>query len=169
MEPVYVDPITDEHLRAIGRIIVRWGLTERLLMDLVWEVATGQSFEALGEEAPISLALVTGMDARVKLGILKAVFRARHPADADEFDKLAEKLDKLGKVRNVVAHGYWTVGDRPGTIEATSWISSTKLGMRAHAFTARELHSAADRIRDTTWQFAEFLQARGYWKPPPSS
>ena len=34
--------VTDEHLRAIRRIIVRWGLTERLLMDLVWEVATGQ-------------------------------------------------------------------------------------------------------------------------------
>jgi hypothetical protein len=41
-KPVHTDPVTDEHLRAIRRIIVRWGLTERLLMDLVWEVATGQ-------------------------------------------------------------------------------------------------------------------------------
>jgi hypothetical protein len=166
---VYVDPVTDEHLRGIGRIIVRWALTERLLMDLVWEVATGQSFEAVGEAAAISLALVTGMDTRVKLGILKAVFRARHPVDADEFDKLAEKLDKLGKVRNVVAHGNWVAGGRPGTIQATSWISSNKLGMKSHAFTAKELHSTADRIKDTTWEFAEFFQTRGYWKPPPSA
>ena len=108
------------------------------------------------------------MDTRVKLSILKAVFRARHSADADQFDKLAEKLNKLREVRNVVAHGYWTAGDRPGTIQPTSWISSNKRGMKTHAFTARELHSAADRIRDTTWEFADFLQVRGYWKTTPS-
>jgi hypothetical protein len=163
----YVDPVTEEHFTAIGRIIVRWAITERLLMELVWEIATGQSFDALGQDASISLALVTGMDARVKLGILKAVFRARHPDDGDEFDKLANKLGKLGQVRNVIAHGHWLAGQRPGTIEAASWRATNRLAVETHAFTARELHSAAERIKDCTWRLAEFLQARGYWKSSP--
>src|SRR5262249_22796787 len=120
--------------------------------------------DALGHDVSISLALVTGMEARVKLGILKAVFRARHPHDGDEFDKLANKLGKLGHVRNVVAHGHWLAGDRPGTIGAASWRSSNRLAVDMHAFTAKELHSVADRIKDCTWRLAEFLQMRGYWK-----
>jgi len=168
MKDDYVDPVTEEHLTAIGRIIVRWSITERLLMDLVWEIGTGQSSDALGHDTPISLALVTGMDARVKLGILKAVFRARHPDDGDEFDKLADKLGRLGHVRNVVAHGHWLAGKRPGTIEAASWRSSNRLGVEMHAYTAKELHSVADRIKDCTWSLAEFVQPFGYWKSPPS-
>jgi hypothetical protein len=66
----YVDPVTDDHLRGIGRVIMRWSITERVVMDSLWEIATGQSFDALGKDASISLALVTGMDVRVALGIL---------------------------------------------------------------------------------------------------
>jgi hypothetical protein len=140
-------------------------MTERVIMDSVWEIATGQSFDALGMDASISLALVTGMEPRTALGILKAVFRARHPKDADALDKIADKLSKLLGVRNVIAHGKWRRGKRPRTIECTTFFSSTKLRAEVHAFTPDELNSTADRIKDCTWRLADFLQAHGYWKP----
>ena len=76
-ETEWVDPVTDDHLRAIGRVMVEWSRTERVIMDSLWELATGQSFDTLGAAASISLAPVTGMEPRVSLGILKAVFHAR--------------------------------------------------------------------------------------------
>ena len=39
----YVDPITDEHLRGIGRVITRWAMTERVVMDSLWEIAIHSS------------------------------------------------------------------------------------------------------------------------------
>jgi len=139
-------------------------------MDSLWEVATGHSFgPTYGPEVGVSLALVTGMSTRVAMGILRAVFRARHPSGGNELDRIADKLDKLGKVRDVVAHGRWTAGRRPGSIEAASFISSRKLGVRIHGFTAKELDATADRIKEETWNLATFLQKHGYWKPiePP--
>jgi hypothetical protein len=112
----FQEPITDEHLIGIGRIITRWSMAERVIMDSLREIATGQSFDALEGDVSISPALVTGMDARVMLGILKAVFRARHPQDADELNRIVDKLADPGKVRNIVAHARWTAGKRPGTI-----------------------------------------------------
>ena len=91
-------------------------MAERVIMDSLREIATGQSFDALEGDVSISPALVTGMDARVMLGILKAVFRARHPQDADELNRIVDKLADPGKVRNIVAHARWTAGKRPGTI-----------------------------------------------------
>ena len=70
----WTDPVTDEHLRGIGRVIVEWSRTERIIMDSLWEIGTGHSFALAGEEAMISLALVTGMETRTALGIPKAVF-----------------------------------------------------------------------------------------------
>jgi hypothetical protein len=164
--PKYDDPVTDAHLLGIGRIVMRWAITERVVMDSLWEIATGHSFEQLGAEASISLALVTGMDARVMLGLLKAVFRARHPADADVMDKLVERLDKLGKRRNAIAHGRWIAGRRPGTIETATFKSAGRLAVDRHAFTSAELNALAERIMRRTWELADFLQSRGYWKPP---
>jgi hypothetical protein len=94
----FQEPITDEHLIGIGRIITRWSMAERVIMDSLREIATGQSFDALEGDVSISPALVTGMDARVMLGILKAVFRARHPQDADELNRIVDKLADPGKV-----------------------------------------------------------------------
>lgn len=78
-KPTWVDPVTDEHLRGIGRVVVEWSRTERVIMDSLWEIPTGHSFSNAGEEASISLALVTGLEPRTSIGILKAVFHARHP------------------------------------------------------------------------------------------
>ncbi len=44
-ETEWVDPVTDDHLRAIGRVMVEWSRTERVIMDSLWELATGQSFD----------------------------------------------------------------------------------------------------------------------------
>jgi hypothetical protein len=143
-------------------------MTERLVMDSLWEIATGQTF-GQGEAFLTSISLVTGMDIRVMLGLLKAVFRARHPAHADELDKIVSKIDKLGKQRNVIAHGRWSAGRRQGTIETSTFKSTGKLAVEVHAFTATELNELAERIKRYTWDLADFLQAHGYWKPPPPS
>ena len=159
------EPLTEAHLIGISRIIVRWAMTERLLMDAVWEIAIGQSFNDVADLG-VSLSLVTGMDVRVKLGILRAVLHARHPEAADAFDKLVQKIERLGKVRNAIAHGRWSKGDRPGSVQTIQFLSSGRLGFRSHGFTARELNATADRIAKTTWDLADFLQAHGYWMPP---
>jgi hypothetical protein len=162
-------PVTKEHMEAIGRVIVRWAMTERVISDSLWEISTGHSFESLPDTS-ISLALVTGMESRTALGILKAVFRARHPADADDFDKLVDRIDALRETRNHVAHGRWLKGKRPGCIESAHFRSSGSLKVVIHGFTSKELESLAERITGTTAEMMRFLAARGYWKPssPPA-
>ncbi|HME27726.1 MAG TPA: hypothetical protein VKI44_41455 [Acetobacteraceae bacterium] len=135
--PKFVDPITDAHLTGIGRVITAWARTERVVMDSLWEIATGRSFDEWGDDASISLAFVTGMDVRVAIGILKSVFAARRPADAEAFAKLADKLADLGKLRNVVAHGRWTEGKRPRSIEAARFITTGSLKVSVHSMGQR--------------------------------
>jgi hypothetical protein len=160
----WVDPVTDAHLLGIGRVVRIWAVAERVLMDSLWETATGHSLSNLQADTGLSLALVAGMDARVMIGLLKAVFRARHPKEADDLDKLLEKLDKLGKRRNAIAHGRWKAGKRPGTIETVSFKSSGKLGIEVHAYTVAELNTSANRITGCTRELISFLRKMGYWK-----
>jgi hypothetical protein len=109
------------------------------------------------------------MGAKTALGILKAVFRARHKNDADEFDKMIERLNDLRRVRDIVGHGRWIKDEeRPRSICAASFRSSGKLGVEKHRFTPEELLGTAERINARVHEMAIFLQARGYWKPPRS-
>ena len=163
----WVDPVTDDHLRAIGRVVVQWSRTERVIMDSLWEIATGHSFEKSGSDAIISLALVTGLEPRTSLGILKAVFHSRHPNKSENLNALVDALAKLLRKRNIVAHGRWTKGNRPHTIECASFISSGELRVEIHAYTPEELNELAERISRKTFEFGEFLQANGYWRPSP--
>jgi hypothetical protein len=127
--------LSNEHYEWIGRIIVTWAVMERFLADCLWEVATGHSFIEMTQEQSISLAFVTGMDARTVIGMLKAVVRARHHADADQFDKLADKVDEMCRKRAIIAHGRWRPGKRPRTMETISFGAIGELKTQVHAYT----------------------------------
>jgi len=160
--------ITDEHFRGIGLVIAQWGWTERVISDSLWEVATGFSFSSITPAQSLSIALITGMDVRVKMGLIKAVFRARFPKNADEFDKLIGKLNKLYDRRNTIAHGNWRTGKRPNSI-ATSWFkASGELGSSERGYTARELRLLAYLILERTTRLISFLQTHGFWRGMPS-
>jgi hypothetical protein len=165
--------LTEAHLIGIGRIVVEWSATELTLSHLLWEIAAGKRFSGIlsnVSEWQASISSMVGMDARVTMGILRAVFHARHPDLSDNFDKIVDKLNKLLKVRHIVAHGFWIKGKRRGSFDAMIFKSSGRMRVEHHMFTAKELNNTADRIINATHSLIIFLESHGYWKDlPPRS
>jgi hypothetical protein len=159
--------ISDAHHIAISKIIINWALLDRGVMELLWQTATGHSFENFTPQAALSLSLVVGMDIRVKLGLLRAVFHARRPADADKFDKIISKIDRLGKRRNLIAHGVWRLGNRPGSIECASFSAAGgRLKSEQHSFTVIELNGLAMGILDVGRELVHAFVA-AFGRPSP--
>ena len=84
----WIEPVTEDHLREIGRVIVEWSRAEIIIMDALWEIATGRSFDEAGPDVHISLT---------SLGILKAVFHARHPEAAGVSRQACRSVNKVVK------------------------------------------------------------------------
>ncbi|GEM_PF-3778954 len=156
--------LSDEHLKGIGLVIGTWSYAEGIIRHSLWEVATGHSFAELDREKGVSLALITGMDVRVALGILKAVFRAKFPQSADQLDKLADRLNKLYDRRNTIAHGIWRKGQKPNSIACYKFKTSGELGSKRVSYTSEELRRAACLIQERAQQLLTFLQKYGYSK-----
>ena len=119
---------------------------------------------------PASISSMVGMDAHVTMGILRAVFHARHPDLSDNLDKIVDKLNKLLKVRHIVAHGFWIKGKRGKRIDAMIFKSSGRMRVEHHMFTAKELNNTADRIINARHSLIDFFGIPRYWKDlPPRS
>lgn len=130
--------VSDDHLVGIGLVIAQWASIENLLVQSVCDLMAGQPSDFSGRDVT-SFAVLRGMDARILLGLAKSLTGQLFHKDTDEFNKLADKLDKLGQKRNVVAHGSWTPGKRPGSIQTTHAKTVGRIRTERHEYTAREL------------------------------
>lgn len=163
------ETLTDEHLKAIALVIAQWNYMEGIIKHALYEVATGISISTMTDTDGIALGLVTGMDVKTQIGILKAVFRARHKEGSDEFDKMLDKIDNDRKVRNTVAHTRWRKGNRPNSIITYTFKSTGELTVDPHDYTPEELTEAAHRIFNRAGALWKFLLERGHLKRPDSA
>ena len=116
-----------------------------------------------------SAAIVTnGMTVRTIVGLLRSFVRLRFPHDETSFNKLLDKIGKLERIRDALAHACWTrCEDDPEKIEP--WLVKSVGGLRraVTAYSAKELDAHTDLIKQKMLAIVAYQIAWGIAPPLP--
>jgi hypothetical protein len=96
------DTISDDHLQAIGLAIAQWASLEAMMAQCLCDLISDKSQSHHENVAPFMV--VSGMAAQTKIGLLQTLVRLRREENADEFDKLAQRIRKAQDKRDILAH-----------------------------------------------------------------
>ena len=153
------DGVTNEHCRAIGEIIIQWGVIETLLRNMIADLCSGESrYDASDTALEIVL---NGMEVRLILGLSKSLVKYRYPKDIEEFERLVKRLEKLYGKRNLIAHGLWTKGDKPNSIRTLRVLTVGAVRMQPREYTIEESDGVATRIWECGRDLTTFLRNKG--------
>ena len=94
-------PISDENLRAIGQVVVRFNLLEGGLSLLIWILS--------GVEQDIRYIITAGLSFRNLLDIFSSLCRYKldEPEAINRLNELIKRLVQAGEKRNQVVHSVW--------------------------------------------------------------
>jgi hypothetical protein len=152
--------LSEEHFAAIGRVITEWAVLERIIAECIVNLLIGRNSVEQDPRTEIAEEiLIAGMDTRVTMGLLRALFRKRNaPQYADELDKILDKIAIEGKRRNIHAHATWRKSrKRPNAIETSILKSVGVIDEHEHHFTVNEILRLACRIKERRRQLMEFF------------
>lgn len=148
-----------EHLQAIGLLITEWAHAEFLFSDILARlIAEPESKNTISSRATIA---ILGMDARVKLGLMKTIARMRFPEHADGFDKLIDEILSIKKERDLIAHAVWEKGKSPGCIEPVGYRTVGKLKRLSGQRNASQIIDVAWKLREAIQYLGAFLTMNG--------
>jgi hypothetical protein len=144
--------ISDDHLRALGRIAVAWGFLER-------SVRTAARGPLNVDPERVEAA---GYRIEPILDLLEQAARERlTAADRKELSEILEAIRELKRERNRVIHDYWwAVGDDAAMKQDSRLPLGVKLS-DLQEFSAADLERLADRIRKGDGRLSLFLHERG--------
>ena len=111
------DVVSDDHLKAIGLVIVEWSGIENLLLFMLCNLAIPDATKY--EDYLPGLILSTGMGYRTMLGLMRAIVEVRFQKDKRQFEEIVNDLEKSADLRDIFAHQSLHVGKKKGTVKAT--------------------------------------------------
>jgi hypothetical protein len=152
--------LNEGHFAAIGRVIAEWAVLERTIAECVIDLLAGR--DVVGDDRRTEITeeiLLAGMDTRVTIGLLRAIFRKRKsPQYADELDKLLDKIAMEENRRNIHAHATWHKSrKRPNSIKTSVLKSVGVIDEHEHHFTVSEILRLACRIKERRRQLIAFF------------
>lgn len=108
--------VSDRHLVGIGLIVAEWAQVEQLLKVALCNLIAND--QAGYTQTPV-LYVVTGMEARTTIGLLRTLARIRIPSKEQQtrLDKILDGIERLKQWRDTVAHATWLEGETPKTIK----------------------------------------------------
>jgi hypothetical protein len=152
--------MSDQLLSGIGLVVWSWAMMESCLLNhlILMSAASRKSAVALTS----TYMLTAGMTPRTVLGLLRSFIFARFKeADVEEFDKIRNRVNRLGDKRDLIAHLNWRIDAKKHEMRAVRIKSLNKVSRQPYTFTPRELIELADHIRLEAKALTEFFQSRG--------
>ena len=156
------DVVSDEHLKAIGLVIVEWAGIENMLLYMLCNLAIPDAKKY--EDYLPGLILSTGMGHRIMLGLMRAIVEVRFPKDLKQFEKIQDGLEKSADLRDIFAHQSFHVGKKTGSVKATKMKSVGGLKTIQRDFTAEEITNIAHEMQSRAVALADFLKFHGLWR-----
>ncbi|MEX2451029.1 MAG: hypothetical protein WD407_09260 [Rhodospirillales bacterium] len=150
-------PINDEFALTFGRIIAAWGYLEAVLSEGTEGFYHNQTMEMEGY-------LSAQLDYPRKRDLFKALCELQ--GTSEEFEPHIKEIERLNKIRGIVAHSYWTEGQRPGAIKPLGVSGRRKmkyLGLEHNEkeWTVTELNLEAEAIMTEAKSFLRLLVHHG--------
>ena len=147
------ETLSEHHLRGIGLVIAQWAQFDSLLLAGICEIGH--------VDRETGLIIISGMDPRTKVGLLQTLVRWRYEDEADQFDKLAKRINKLYAQRNDYAHLRWEKGEKPGTIKPIGLKTVGTFKTAKGEVTATDIENLAYRVWMIGNELLAFLRLRG--------
>ena len=142
--PDWYDPKFDPYNLAIGKIATMWAVLEFIINEAIWAL---QNVDA-GAGACVT-AQIIGPAPRMRALIALLDYRASSPKNEketrlfEEFNKLYERIDKLGRQRNQIVHHQLLWSQKGGAVRA---------------------HISADRKLDFEYRLSDLDEMDKLWK-----
>ncbi len=146
-------PISDEYLRAIGRITVNFSILELRLAFCVGELVG--STQRIGQLVTARLAFPQ------LIALLNSLYQERVKEDArrEKFLRLLRKAETAAEKRNAVVHAAWAVDLQNPQQTMRFKIQNTKKGLRYQfeGVSVTDLNRTADLIEEVAGEISAFL------------
>jgi hypothetical protein len=153
--------LTDNHLRAIGAVVVNWSTLE-VLMELfilgLYEITPDRG-----------LVITSNLSFQNKLTILRVLATRGAIKDADEAKSFAGLLDRIEKAhqkRNAIAHGWWSAGNADGLARRMAIrVRGRRLSTESEQVPLMDVEAVANDLLDV-WE--KMLGYATRWKIRPT-
>lgn len=143
--PTKAPPVSDDLLRAIGRVIVDWNELERAMEEVIWEAL---KLDPLKPEAGI---VTGGLGFRQKREMVERLCEALLPTTLKgTLLPSPQELADLERARNIIAHGRWSGGHLHESVTVFSRQSQKD---RLHIVRSSELLEEAAKVRSATEKY----------------
>lgn len=144
-----------DHHTAIGELIASWAKFEIVLAKgLAHFITAGGKSK---EDMDAAFIATTGMEARVKIGLMRSIFRYRFPEEADKFDSWADRVLKVKKVRDLAAHAMWVPAQRRGYVRAYGMTSVGKIKLLQVEYAATDFRKFSNETGGLLFDLAGFF------------
>ncbi len=156
--------VTDDHLREIGRIMAESGVLEGVVQIAIWQT--------LNLPYQIGEQLTTNPNLGQLVSTLRAVVPTVFMADLDktEFAPIAQELSNVVKLRNHIAHCYWTFGTKPARPISLNYRNEKgEVSARTKVWSPETLSRIAARISRVGDELEWYLKVRGVGSPQPQT
>lgn len=141
------EPLSSDHVAAIGRLVVGVSKVDTLLTDLAAVL--------LNISPVLALTVFHHQQISSKIdGLLALVDLRCAPGAADRAILLLKDAKKITDFRNSIVHGYWHI-DKAGETYVARFQARGKLTRSRKAISAREILAVARQSDEIADQFAE--------------
>jgi hypothetical protein len=144
--------LPDEHLRAIGRVVVAFATLEWLVYVAAWEM--------IGVEQGMGQILTVERSFRQMLDLLSAVHLYQLPGSAthERLKGIITRAEEAEAIRNSVVHSAWTINQQRTRVKRLK-ITAKRGGHRwtSVVITPDELDSWADKTQLVSEDLVEFV------------
>lgn len=145
--------ISDDHLRAIGRVAYEWSE-----LELVVDFAIGHSLGVIDPEAIKAITSHISIHVRLDMLPAAAALELEWSSQAiDELKDLVKRIREAAGQRNKVIHAQWRTSEKEGV--AIAFTSKARGEVRFHheEMTAADIEKIATQIRELTGQLHDFI------------
>lgn len=147
-----VIPLTDEHLRSLGKITANFALLEALVSLCIWTLIGGE--QRLGQITTAELSFSQ------KVTLLSSLYRYRvnSAEESTELKGLLSRIAQAEEKRNAITHSVWAAGRTKETVTRIKTTAKRSTGLKFHfqQMSVQDLDEFADFIAEVAYDVQTF-------------
>ena len=155
--------ISDDHLRAIGAVVVNWSVMEMTLETVIlglYEVSPDRG-----------LVLTNNISFQSKLTILRILAEhggVKDEAEAANLKSLLKRIEDVGNSRNTIVHSLWSASKTQGLAHRhLIKVRGKRLTLKRENVALSEIEELSTRILTLRKQLTDFAVRVNCWPDMP--
>jgi len=159
MEKVGI-PLSDEHLRCIGKVSANFALLEEMVAFCIWSL--------IGNEQRLGQIITVELSFRQKVALFSSLYRYRVNSSEEpaELKQLLDRATQAEEKRNAIIHALWGTGGAKETVTRFKATAKRASGLKfvSQEMSVQDLDGVADFIAEVVSDVLKFLTYKVFKK-----